>query len=193
MTQINTANALSELGAALEEFHSVRIPLPGEFMGIGRVECFFVHFERYAKDLCKEMTHSYSYLRILPQFLRGEAQDVVSSFGYGSEASYETVKERVITVLNEKKTVSTIAFSVTAASAEARDVMVYTFLVACSQQNIVMQLTVQLATVGELSLECVVRTGTLLESCEPFVVLQDKQETLLPVIQNLYKINTYVK
>ena len=96
-------------------------------------------------------------------------------------------------MLNEKKTVSTNAFSVTAASAEARHVMVYTFLVACLQKNIVRQLTVQFATVGELSMECVVRTGTLLESCEPFVVLQDKQETLLPVIQNLYKINTYDK
>ena len=155
IAQIKTDNALRELGAPLKEFHAVRIPPPAEFTGVGRIECFFEHFERYARCLYKEDTDSYR--KILPQFLRGEAREIVNSFGYGSEASYETVKERVITVLNEKKTIGTNAFSellamsrepdesltcyrirlevaaetFTAASAEAREIMVYTLLVAC--------------------------------------------------------------
>ena len=100
MAQINPVNALSDLEAALKEFRTPRIPPPTEFTGIGRVECFFEHFERYARCLYKQDTDS--YLKILPQFLCGEAREVVNSFGFGSEASYETVKERVITVLNEK-------------------------------------------------------------------------------------------
>ena len=111
MAQLGAADALSELTTTIKEFNREHIPLPAELTGKGCIECFFRHFERYARSLYKENTGS--YLKLLPQFLRGKAYDVVISFGYANGISYEVVRERIIKVLNDRKGLGSNAFAET--------------------------------------------------------------------------------
>ena len=179
MAQLGAADALSELAATIKEFNRESFPSPAELTGKGGIESFFTHFERYARSLYKENTGS--YLKLLPQFLRGEACDVVISFGYANGISYEVVRERIIKVLNDRKGLGSNAFAemltmsrepgenltcfsirlqvaaenFNVASVEAREIMLHTFLLACLLKPILKQLNLQFDALGQLLL-CII-------------------------------------
>ena len=213
MEHLGSAHALSELTATIKEFNRERVPPPAEFTGKGRIECFFTQFERYARSLYKANTES--YLRLLPQFLRGEARDVVLSFGYGDDITYQVVKERVIKVLNDRKGLGSNSFAelitmsrepdeslvcygirlqvaadnFTVASAEAREIIVHTLLLASLPKPVLRQLNLQFAALGELSLDCIIRIATVLETQETSVVVrEDGMQTL-----NSAAVQTYMR
>ena len=63
------------------------------------MEEFFFQFERFANS-----TYGYdlsTHLQVLPNYLEGEAKDI--AFAFGPSASYQTVKDRIISDASKQR------------------------------------------------------------------------------------------
>ena len=105
----NSAVAIAELAEAVSALNRPKVPAPAPFTGVGRIECLFSEFERYAESCYGENFNS--YLRTLPEFLTGEALSLLKAFGSGSDVTYEVVKARIIQDLNDRKSIVQNSFA----------------------------------------------------------------------------------
>ena len=187
-----SATAIAKLAEAVSVLNRPKVPAPAPFTGVGKIECFFREFERYAKTRYGENLHS--YLRSLPDFLTGEALSLLKAFGSGSNVTYDVVKARIIQDLNDRKSIVHNSFAdfvgmkrepdeslpcyrirlemaaddFTEACAEAREIMVYTKVVDALPKRIINQLDLQCAVLGKLSLDRVICMASAMETftCE---------------------------
>ena len=85
-------------------------PIPAIFNGNSdahNVDFFFNQFEAYATSLYGNDTSV--YLQILPNFLEGEPREI--ALAYGPSAEYGTVKQRIISEQNRRKSLGTNALT----------------------------------------------------------------------------------
>ena len=179
------AEAVSGLKERIAE-KEVAPPVP--FVGLGEIECFFKRFEEYAEY--RFGTHYASYLNTLPEFLQGEALKLLKEVNTCSGVTYWQIKTHLIEAFNKKK--NSIVYSgfaqfmaveraqnesldfycfrlkiaidkFTEASCEARDIMVYSRLLAALPGHVIKQLNILRAVHGELSLDTVINVATVME------------------------------
>ena len=93
---------LENLAEAIAAMRAQNVPPPQIYKGVGSIEDFFTRFEKYAA--VQYQNDEDSYLTVLPNFLEGEPQNLVTAFGTGTGITYQEVKEKVIQELKSRKT-----------------------------------------------------------------------------------------
>ena len=95
------APVLAGLSEAISKMTVKKIPPPAIFSGVGKIEDFFIEFERYASNTYPN--DEQSYLAVLPSFLEGEPKQMVVAFGNRQGVTYKKVKDRLVSDLEDKR------------------------------------------------------------------------------------------
>ena len=86
MANSNDTSDTSERLLEFFERQAIRIPEPIVYTGVKGsigIKDFFTKFERYCDDRYRK--DLVSWLQILPNYLKGEAELIVAAFGYDAE------------------------------------------------------------------------------------------------------------
>ena len=186
-SQADLGSVLSGLTEAINTMNIVKVPPPATYSGAGRIEDFFVDYERYCKVVYKQ--DFVSYLALLPSFLDGEPKRLVDAFGRGQSLTYQEVKQRMIKELSDKKVLGgdpyaqffgiqrqpeeslacyvirleTAAKRIGGITEDGEKSMVRSKLISSLPESMVQQMKIQMAHMESVGIEHIVRTASILE------------------------------
>ena len=95
------ALVLAGLSEAISKITVKKIPPPAIFSGVGKIEDFFIEFDRYANNMYPD--DEQLYLAVLPSFLEGESKQMKVAFGNRKGVTYRKVKDRLLSDLEDKR------------------------------------------------------------------------------------------